>query len=389
MANYSRPYSYDRFFDEIVGHRPLALLGEERLDRAQMIGDDPKSAILASYERFAPTLTCHAHSPSALPPEARAVPDAGAFADLIGEYHAVGYTVRIPKVGGLSPELCELMRALEIVIGNPADAVIFWSEAGAAAPVHHDEHDIIAIQLLGRKKWFVSGDPPSLPNTWKRAGEAPPQLNSHSEFDVVPGDLIYMPRGTAHTVQSITESIHLSIGFVPVTVRDAIIAALDHLSDLERPLRAGATRRADDLANGESPEQIPEQIRTGLDRFAAACRSNSFIEDAMERRLARMVADLPKLPSAPLRTPITPNSRMQHNPLAMAQLTTTEEVVDFSQPGEHIFVHRGAEESLRFVAETPEFRVADIPGTIGDDVRVALVNRLVASGFLQPGDPAS
>lgn len=60
------------------------------------------------------------------------------------------------------------------------------------------------------------------------------------------------------------------------------------------------------------------------------------------------------------------------------------ELVDFRQPGERMLVHRGAEQSLRFIANTPEFRVAELPGELGDDVKVALVNRLVASGFLVP-----
>jgi hypothetical protein len=41
---------------------------------------------------------------------------------------------------------------------------------------------------------------------------------------------------------------------------------------------------------------------------------------------------------------------------------------------------------LRFIAATPAFRVADIPGDLPDEIRVALVTRLVTSGFLQPVD---
>ena len=41
---------------------------------------------------------------------------------------------------------------------------------------------------------------------------------------------------------------------------------------------------------------------------------------------------------------------------------------------------------MRFIAETPRFRVGDIPG-LADEVRVALVERLVASGFLRVAQP--
>ena len=380
------PHPYDDFFEEIVGRQPLALVGEDRADRAQMLGNDPQRVILDEHAKFAPTLTCHAHSPSGPPPEARPVPDAESFHLLIREYHALGYTVRIPDVTDLSPALRQFTRALEIVFEAPVEAAIFWSEAGAAAPVHHDEHDIIAIQLFGQKKWFVSDDPPTLPNKWKRTGEGPPQLNRHSTPDVAPGDLLYLPRGTAHTVQSTTESIHLSIGFVPVTVRDAIIASLDHLSDLDRPLRTGITDRADGVSRGGGAVEIAGHIRAGVEKLVSNCQSDAFIQQAMELRKARMVFDLPELPSSNESNGITMDTVIRHSPLAMAQLIATPEVVDFSYPGGHILIHRGAEESLKFVSETPEFRVADIPGEIGDDVRVALTQKFLDCGVLEVAD---
>ncbi len=107
---------------------------------------------------------------------------------------------------------------------------MFWSEGGAKAPVHHDEVDVIVIQLVGTKRWFISDATPTLPNQWRGLGETSAVMNSFKTYDVQPGDLLYVPRGTVHTVESISESIHLSIGFVPVTQRDAIIAALDLLS---------------------------------------------------------------------------------------------------------------------------------------------------------------
>jgi hypothetical protein len=52
-------------------------------------------------------------------------------------------------------------------------------------------------------------------------------------------------------------------------------------------------------------------------------------------------------------------------------------------PGEHIAIHPGVEQELRFIVATPEFRIGDIPGQATDDVRAALVGRLVATGLLQ------
>ncbi len=383
VAEILRPHSYDHFFEEIVGRQPVALLGDDRADRAQILGGDPKQTILDAFEKYAPELTCHALAPKTPPPSARAVADAGAFHALIREYHALGYTVRIPEVVDLSPGLSRLTRALEQVLEVPVGAVIFWSASEAKAPVHYDEIDVIAIQVVGKKRWFVSKDPSPLPNQWKTVGEGPPSLDRYSTFDVSPGDMLYLPRGTAHTVESTAESIHISIGFVPVTVRDAIIAVLDHLSDLDKPLRTGATGRADELVQGERSGQVAAAVRGGLEKLADRCQSDEFVQQAMERRRSRMIAELPKLPRPAAKSATTLQSRIRHNALAMAHIIKTPGVIDFSLPGEHIFMHPGAEESLRFIVATPEFHVADIPGEIDNDVRIALVDRLLTSGFLE------
>lgn len=384
LADLIRPESYDHFLNEIVGKRMLHVHDGDSATRARLIGDDPQATILAAFEEFSPNLTCHSGSATQPPPRARRVADKAEFESLIRAFHDAGYTVRIPDVTDLSPTLQRLSRAIEEVFENPTGPAIFWSAAGADAPVHHDEVDLIIVHLTGKKRWYVSADPPTLPNTWKAAGEGAPPLERHHVFDVVPGDVVYLPRGTAHTVQSTTDSIHVSIGFVPVTVREAMNAAADYFSEMNRDLRAGVTTRADDLTRGGNIEAAAQKLREGLRDLLSKCESEDFVRQALERRRARMIQDLPKITANGTGAQLGPDSRVKHHPLAFAQILTTENVVDFRQPGERILVHRGAEEALRFITRTPEFRISDVPGGLGDDVKVALVERLVTSGYLEP-----
>ncbi|WP_417449091.1 JmjC domain-containing protein [Kordiimonas sp.] len=378
------PLSYDQFFDDYVSRKPLALTGTASRARATIVGDDPKKVILRDFDKYAANLTCHIREAKVMPPQPHAVDSADAFARLIGEYHARDYTIRIPDVINLSPELDQFTRALECVFGNPAGTVIFWSEAEAEAPVHHDEIDVIVIQLVGTKTWYISENEPTLPNKWKSLGETDPELGSYQTYNVTPGDLLYVPRGTPHTVKSTSESIHLAIGFVPVTVREAINAALDHLSELDRPLRANLGMRADSLATGVDDGTVSRQIWAGIDALQKRSKSAEFIRDALLLRHARMVLDLPKLPKAQSETVITRESKVKHNPLSIARLSVTSDILDFRHPGEQLLVHLSVEGCLRFIKDTAEFRVADIPGDVGDDIRIALVQRLMGSGFLVP-----
>jgi hypothetical protein len=69
--------------------------------------------------------------------------------------------------------------------------------------------------------------------------------------------------------------------------------------------------------------------------------------------------------------------------MAMCHLMANAEMIDFSYPGGHLYIHRGVEESIDFISSVREFRVRGLSGAIGDDIRIALVDKFLASGFLE------
>ncbi len=384
LADLVRPVDYDAFMNEYFGRRFLHARPSDR-PWTDILGDDPAATLLGGYENFAHTLTCHSGSAKVPSPRARRVDSEKAFGELLAEYHRVGYTVRIPDTTELTPRVSELCRALEVLFDNPASAAVFWSTQGLNAPVHHDEYDLVIIQLAGRKQWYISTDAPTLPNTWKGAGEAAPPLPNYRTVDVEPGDVLYLPRGTAHTVDSTTESIHLSVGFLPVTVRQVLIAAIDALSESDMPLRTGAVGRGDALADGDGVGEAANAARAALEALGKHCGSDAFIAEALARRRGRLIEDMPRLAQPGQAAPqLQPGSRLRHHPLATAQLLATAQVADLRLPGDRVLVHPGAAPALEWIVNHPEFNVSEIPGGLPDEVKVALATRLVASGYLQP-----
>ncbi|MGN6124005.1 MAG: JmjC domain-containing protein [Sphingomonas oligoaromativorans] len=380
LAEVLAPLSVDRFFDEIMGRSFAEVPGGAQHPRRAIFGDHPAETVLAAHATHADRLGCHAEAPRGPAPGAIPAADPQAFRASIEAFHGVGYTVRVPDVIPLAPGLQRFARALEFMLHQPVECSLFWSAEAARAPVQCDDKDIIVIQLVGRKQWYVSAAPPSLHNSWRDIAEVPPQLGEHRTIDMGPGDLIYVPRGTPHTVQSQSESLHLSIGFLPVTLREAIIAALDHLSDFDRPLRETALGRIDrplDMA------ALSQAVGDGLERLSRHVRTPGFLEGAMQRRSSRVIGQLARLEGAPPVEPLTAASEVRHNPLALCHMLATPQQIDFCQPGGHINIHRGVEPALRFIAATPVFRIGDIPGGLPDDIRIALVARLMTSGFLQ------
>ncbi len=362
------PLSVGAFLDAVHASAPFDRCGGVSHPCAGLLGDDPEQAILAAFATHAPILDCHAVAPDGPPPGPAAVADAAAFRALIGAYHDRGYTVRIPDVRGLSPALQHFVRALEIVLGQPVEASVFWSRTGARAKIHYDNNDNIAVQLSGRKRWFVSSDTAGLQNSWRDIAEVPPHLDRHTVVDVAPGDLLYIPRGLPHSVASTTESIHLAILFTPLTRRAALIAAIDHLSETARPLRAAAGRASD--------------LASAFTDLAEHCRQPGFVEAALERRNGRAVADLTRL--VPLVAAPTPGAttRVRHAALSAAHLRQTGTTVELALPGGRIALHAGAAPALRFILATQSFAISDL-SDLAPDVAVALVGRLIEAGLLE------
>ncbi|HEX3665778.1 MAG TPA: cupin domain-containing protein [Rhizomicrobium sp.] len=378
------PMPLDEFLDEIIGERFIKLAGGlNKHSRALLLGNDPESLLLDSFAQLAPKIGCHAAAPSAPPPEIEPVPDTGTFRDKIGAFHARGYTVRLPEIRNLTPQLDQTIRAMELVFHQPVKVEAFWSRGDAKAPVHHDDYDIIVVHLKGNKRWFISSLRSDLPNAWKTLSDAPPRVDRFAEVDVEPGDLLYLPRGTTHRVDAVADSIHLSIGFIPLTLREAVIACLDYVSDTDRPLRETVGARAGAQAQTSGFGAIPRQIRDALALLAKRCDADAFITEALQHRAARVIGNLDKLSPVAGRTELSPSTRLRQNPLGISHLVRNSSRIDFAYPGGHHLIHRGVEQSVTFIANTPEFCIKDIPGAVGDDIRLALAERFVSCGFLE------
>lgn len=149
--------------------------------------------------------------------------------------------------------------------GFPTRSNAYVSFGGSGSfGAHWDTHDVVVLQLIGRKRWQVS--PPTFPlplpgHPSRGSGQAPP---TQSTLDVLleAGDLLYLPRGWWHEVTPLPEpSLHLSVGLYAPSVLDA----LNWLSRQVLPVEMAARRSAiDEAATSHDLATLVDTLKAAL-----------------------------------------------------------------------------------------------------------------------------
>jgi ribosomal protein L16 Arg81 hydroxylase len=149
--------------------------------------------------------------------------------------------------------------------GFPTRSNAYLSFGGEGSfGAHWDTHDVVVLQLVGRKRWRVS--PPSFPlplpgHPSRGSGHAAPSLSVVDTL-LEAGDLLYLPRGWWHEVTPLQEpSLHLSVGIYVPSVFDA----LNWLSRRVLPFEMAARHSAvDQAATSRDLAVLVDALKTAL-----------------------------------------------------------------------------------------------------------------------------
>ncbi|QCK86286.1 hypothetical protein E8L99_11240 [Phreatobacter aquaticus] len=155
-----------------------------------------------------------------------------------------GATLVVSQFHELHPPLADFCRGLEKVFQHGVQANIYLTPPGAQGfRTHFDTHDVLVLQVSGKKQWRVWSDtaqPHATRRTpWDGAIYKPDQSKAN-DLLLEAGDVLYVPRGVLHdaSVQPGGEpSLHITVGFLDQTWADALKAAIDQLEQTEPKLR--------------------------------------------------------------------------------------------------------------------------------------------------------
>jgi hypothetical protein len=381
LGQFLRPLTLDEFLDRMLTGGFRKIDGGAGNERTGLLGADPESVLLGAWQ-LAPRLTFQSANPAGAAPGLQGVAGSADFQRRIAELHARNYSVHFPDLRGLSRPLDLLARALEELLHQPVTVSASWSRGGMCAPPQRDDRDLLVTQLRGTRRCYVSSQASALNNPWQSAAGDAAEPGPQQVVDLGPGDLMYLPRGTGHSGDADSGSLHVCIGFTPLTLREAVIAALDHLSDLDRGWRMSVGGRLAFQLRGPGFEQLLPAVVEASGNLATACRTPGFLVSALQWRSSRGIAALAALPMPSTVAAIGLDTELLQGELAFCHLTASAGRIDISYPGGHLYVDRAAQPCIEYMVNTTRFRVRDIPGEVSNELRLALAERFVQVGLL-------
>lgn len=389
FAELIAPVSVERFLEAHWERAPLHLSGRDPQYFAGLLTLRDFDRLLADFGRPHPQgvrLAKHeAGSNGSLPVETPV------HADALYDAYSRGHTVNVNDVAERHAQVRALTERLFALFTCKITANLFLTPAGSRAfPLHFDTHEVLVLQLEGKKHWRVYAPSEPLPikqGTVERELPADPQRPLLFDRELEPGDFLYVPRGFGHEAFTGDHaSLHLTVGLHALTYRDLLVALV------ERQARSQpALRRA--LPPGLLASRVPgfaavEQLRALAHEIAAVIDAEALIDDAAAATLAAQ----PCLPGARFAAPaletIDARTPLQKRPGALCRVVRRSDAAVLHFQANAV---RGPDKlgaAFAYVAaQAAPFSAGELPGDLNERERVLLVRRLVREGLLQSAAP--
>ncbi|MFL6227244.1 MAG: cupin domain-containing protein [Pyrinomonadaceae bacterium] len=322
----------------------------------------------------------------------------------IYEAYGQGATVRVNRAQRYWKPLSDVCRRLEHEFGAPVRANLYCSPAGAHfSERHYDNHDVLVLQLAGRKHWRVFDPVVSLPladvpplafeertgllkyaRGGPRKGRADIGVDECGEprldFTLEAGDLLYMPRGFVHEAGAQGEaSLHVTIGLHVLTWLDLLSVALARAGHRDERFRTALPVRLADGAQADAREHFATLLRAfadGADFDGALGEvAASFVRNMQATTDGALMGDAARA--------LDEDTSLEQRPGLVCRYVAEGGMAGLLSAQATLWMPESFGPALSFVAQTRAFRVRDLPGGMSDGGKLSLARRLVQDGFLR------
>ena len=319
--------------------------------------------------------------------------------EAIYRHYRAGSTIVLNSVNERHEPLKQLERTLNAELGAGLEMNVYLTPGGQAQGFrpHYDTHDVLVLQIHGKKSWGIYGAPfpQPLPMPAHEFNTMGALLNIPAEPDrrieMQPGDVLYLPRGTVHAATSNeTATVHLTIGIHRQLWFPLIQEALIDMCARDPRLRAALP-----IGFARSPEGTADaarQLRELLGLLASEVRAEQFVGAAAGRTaftaspsLRGHLVDLETVGELTAATPVYRRAGIRYN-LGVAgtsiRLEFHNKILELPTSLAHTvaFLLNGEEKA---------FTTTELPAELDETGRLTLVKRLIGEGFLTLTAPAA
>jgi bifunctional lysine-specific demethylase and histidyl-hydroxylase NO66 len=228
LASLIAPLSPEEFFsryyeqDWYVTAEPVAAV-------ADLISIDRIDEIISDSE-LPPSSLSMAQSGQGLAQEEYTHPNGAIDRGAVLDNFRNGVTIVLPQMHFADGKLYKFCLGLERDFGARIQTNIYLTpDSSQGFGIHYDDHDVLVLQVSGRKKWEIYGQRDGLPfrgEKFRKDHDDPGELKA--EFVLEPGQCLYVPRGMAHraTNEGAEPSLHITVGILVQTWAEFLLEAV-------------------------------------------------------------------------------------------------------------------------------------------------------------------
>lgn len=275
-------------------------------------------------------------------------------------------------------------------IGQRMHVNLYLTPSGSRGlNAHADPHDVIVLQLEGRKSWRVFAPQYLLPleaqvTVLKRDELGAAVLETTTE----PGQILYLPRGFIHQAgRTEAPSMHLTIGFHPLRWLDLLEVGLRVVAERDVRFR----RAVPSFEPGD--ESAADNTEREFASLLQAVQGRDVALEAMRRCLGAHIRTLRTSPD-PHFNAIEQARSLSAGTEVIRRVGLRTRII---QADSRVHIEFGARSvsappsvasALEFVSAHERFRVDDLPGGLSPQSKIVLIRRLIQEGLLRIVTPA-
>jgi hypothetical protein len=253
---------------------------------------------------------------------------------------------------------------------------------------HYDTHDVFILQIHGTKHWRLFDQAMYLPlPSQVHNNEFRDRNDPTQEFELKPGDAIYIPRGWGHVAETQQDvSLHLTVGVHSMTWAMVVLQAVEdivaHGPQFRESLPIGFARQGTDCkAAVQALHALLDNLRERLDPEMMIGRA---AREAVLGRQSTLKGQLLDLVRA---RDLDEHTALRRREGVESRLTNNGGTLELAFHGKVMQFPAQAERDLVYIVNSEGvFEPSTLPGNLDGESRIVLTRRLVDEGFLTIAD---